>query len=88
MSLRDAARELATRLGSLFLPDSSGARPCHGNYSRYASDAHFRELLVFPEYYHGDDGRGLGARYQGWSILGVACLEKVARLSKTSVARP
>jgi hypothetical protein len=86
MSLRDAARELATRLGSLFLPDSSGARPCHGNYSRYASDAHFRELLVFPEYYHGDDGRGLGARYQGWSILGVACLEKVARLSRTSVA--
>jgi glycogen debranching enzyme len=88
MSLRDAARELANRLGNLFLPDPSGARPCHGNDSRYADDPHFRELLVFPEYYQGDDGRGLGARYQGWSILGVACLEKVARLSRASVARP
>jgi hypothetical protein len=88
MSLRGAARELATRLGNLFLPDSSGARPCHGNDSCYSSDPHFRELLVFPEYYQGDDGRGLGARYQGWSILGIACLEKVARLPRTSVARP
>ena len=79
MSLRDAARELATRLGSLFLPDTSGARPCHGDDSRYARDPHFKELVIFPEYSHGDDGRGLGARYQGWSILGVACLEKVAR---------
>jgi len=79
MSLRDAARELATRLGSLFLPDTSGARPCHGDDSRYARDPHFKELVIFPEYSHGNDGRGLGARYQGWSILGVACLEKVAR---------
>jgi glycogen debranching enzyme len=87
MSLRDAARELATRLGNLFLPDLRGVRPCHGNDARYSSDPHFRELLIFPEYYQGDDGRGLGARYQGWSILGIACLEKVARLSRISVAR-
>jgi hypothetical protein len=79
LSLRDAARELATRLGSLFLPDPSGMRPCHGGDSRHARDPHFRELVIFPEYSHGDDGRGLGARYQGWSILGVACLEKAAR---------
>ena len=79
MSLRDAAREIATRLGSLFLPDADGARPCHGGDSRYSRDPHFRDLVIFPEYSHGDDGRGLGARYQGWSLLGVACLEKVAR---------
>jgi hypothetical protein len=79
LSLRDAAHELATRLGSLFLPDPSGMRPCHGSDSRYARDLHFRDLVIFPEYSHGDDGRGLGARYQGWSILGVACLEKAAR---------
>jgi len=78
-SLRDAANELASRLGSLFLPDPSGMRPCHGGDSRYARDPHFRDLVIFPEYSHGDDGRGLGARYQGWSILGVACLEKAAR---------
>jgi hypothetical protein len=88
MSLRDAARELANRLGNLFLPDRRGARPCHGNDLRYADDPHFRELLVFPEYYQGDDGRGLGARYQGWSILGVACLEKVARLSRPWLQGP
>jgi len=79
LSLRDAAHEIATRLGSLFLPDPSGMRPCHGGDSRYARDLHFRDLVIFPEYSHGDDGRGLGARYQGWSILGVACLEKAAR---------
>ena len=79
MSLRDAAREIATRLGSLFLRDADGARPCHGGDSRYARDPHFRDLVIFPEYSHGDDGRGIGARYQGWSLLGVACLEKVAR---------
>jgi hypothetical protein len=79
LSLRDAAHELATRLGGLFLPDPSGKRPCHGGDARYARDPHFRDLVIFPEYSHGDDSRGLGARYQGWSILGVACLEKAAR---------
>ncbi len=79
MNLREASRELASRLGSLFLPDATGTRPCHGDDTRYAYDPHSRHLVTFPEYYHGDTGRGLGARFQGWSILGVACLEKVAR---------
>jgi hypothetical protein len=54
----EAAREIASRLVSLFLPDERRRRPCHGDDRRYAEDA--RHLALFHEYFHGDTGRGLG----------------------------
>ncbi len=70
MNLREVAWELCTRLTAPFLPSASGARPCHGHSSRYANDAHWRELLLFYEYFHGDTGRGIGASHQtGWTAL-------------------
>jgi hypothetical protein len=60
------------------LPDAAGRRPCHGDEKRFAEDPHWRELLVFPEYFHGDTGRGVGARFQGWTSLVVRCLEDLA----------
>ncbi len=64
------AKDLARRLVALFLPGADGRRPCHGADTRYARDPHFRDLLLFHEYFHGDDGRGLGASHQtGWTAL-------------------
>jgi hypothetical protein len=74
-SLDTVARELSSRLAGLFLADGNGRRPCHGDERRFAEDPHWRELLVFPEYFHGDTGRGVGARFQGWTALVVRCLE-------------
>jgi hypothetical protein len=69
--------ELSRRLASVFLPDASGRRPCHGVETRFAKDPHWRALLVLNEYFHGDNGRGVGARFQGWRSLVARCLEGV-----------
>jgi hypothetical protein len=76
MNLRQASFELERRLASLFLPDATGARPCHGGDTRYARDPAFRDLVLFHEYFHGDTGRGLGASHQtGWTALVARCIE-------------
>ena len=65
-----AAREIARRLAGLFKPDETGARPVHGEEHRYAGDPHWRELVLFYEYFHGESGKGLGASHQtGWTAL-------------------
>ena len=70
MTLQQVARELGRRLASLFLPDANGHRPCHGTSQPFADDPHWRELVLFHEYFHGDNGRGLGASHQtGWTAL-------------------
>jgi hypothetical protein len=70
MNLAEVANELANRLTRLFLRDDAGRRPCHGDDPRYAGDPHWRDLLLFHEYFHGDTGRGLGASHQtGWTAL-------------------
>jgi hypothetical protein len=85
MNLAEVADELAIRLTRLFLPDSKGARPCHGAEGRFASDPHWRDLILFYEYFHGDDGRGLGASHQtGWTALVTRLLEMAERTSKRS----
>jgi hypothetical protein len=70
ITLAEVARELAVRLTRLFLRDAAQRRPCHGDDPRFATDPHWRELLLFHEYFHGDTGRGLGASHQtGWTAL-------------------
>ena len=70
MTLGEAARNLAHRLQGLFLPDGAGRRPCNGSERRYAEDPHWKDLLLFNEYYHADTGRGCGASHQtGWTAL-------------------
>ena len=79
LTLGEVARELCTRLTRLFLPDGEGRRPCYGGDGRYATDPHWRELVLFHEYFHGDDGRGLGANHQtGWTALVARLLEDAA----------
>jgi len=80
MNLKQVAHEISRRLSSLFLPGADGKRPCHGNDARYAADPHWKDLVLFYEYFHGDTGRGCGANHQtGWTALAVRCLEKMGR---------
>ncbi len=68
MTLWDVAAELSHRLTHIFLRGESGARPVHGNDSRYANDPNWRDLVLFYEYFNGDDGSGVGASHQtGWT---------------------
>jgi hypothetical protein len=79
LALSEVAVDLARRLSSLFLDRGDKGRPCHGDHERYARDPHWRSLLLFHEYFHGDSGRGVGANHQtGWTALVVRCLEEVA----------
>ncbi|MBN8246477.1 MAG: glucosidase [Verrucomicrobia bacterium] len=69
-TLAAVAGDLERRLISLFLPDAQGRRPCHGADPRFATDPHWRDLLLFHEYFHADTGRGCGASHQtGWTAL-------------------
>jgi hypothetical protein len=80
MNLGQVANELARRLASLFLPDANGRRPCHGTEARYAQDPHWRDLILFYEYFNGDTGQGCGANHQtGWTTLVARALQQVIR---------
>lgn len=82
LDLSEVAHFLSCRLTQLFTPDASGARPCHGGDTRYASDPHWKDLVLFHEYFHGDTGRGLGATHQtGWTALVTRCIEDLAEAS-------
>ena len=79
MTLIEVAHELGWRLGSIFLRDANGRRPCHGNDNRYATDPNWKDLVLFYEYFHGDTGRGLGANHQtGWTAAVVRCFHRAA----------
>jgi len=70
MNLWDISLELSRRLSRIFLLDENGRRPVFGENSKFQVDPHFRDLVLFYEYFHGDDGSGLGASHQtGWTGL-------------------
>jgi hypothetical protein len=79
-NLSQVAQELSARLQRLFLPDERGQRPVHGGDKRYADDPHWKDLVLFYEYFHGDSGRGVGASHQtGWTALVVRLMAALAR---------
>jgi hypothetical protein len=70
MNLYEVAREIADRLTATFLSDPDGHRPVHGSRPEFAKDPHWKDLILFYEYFHGDNGAGLGASHQtGWTGL-------------------
>jgi hypothetical protein len=70
LNLWEVAGELSRRLTRIFLPGPDGRRPVHGPDSRYQDDPNWRDLVLFYEYFHGDDGSGVGASHQtGWTGL-------------------
>jgi hypothetical protein len=70
MNLFEVAREIARRLTAIFVRDEHGVRPVYGGTAKFQSDPHWRDLVLFYEYFHGDNGAGLGASHQtGWTGL-------------------
>jgi hypothetical protein len=70
LSLKEIADELRSRLINIFRRDDKGRRPVFGTYEKMQTDPHFRDHILFHEYFDGDNGRGLGASHQtGWSAL-------------------
>ncbi|MFJ4632374.1 MGH1-like glycoside hydrolase domain-containing protein [Streptomyces sp. NPDC088847] len=70
LTLYEVAREISDRLTATFLSDADGHRPVHGAQAKFAKDPHWKDLILFYEYFHGDNGAGLGASHQtGWTGL-------------------
>ena len=68
MNLYQVAEEIARRLANIFLKDKDGRRPVYGGTAKFQDDPHWRDYLLFYEYFHGDNGAGLGASHQtGWT---------------------
>jgi hypothetical protein len=68
MNLYQVAEEIGRRLTNIFLRDNSGNRPVYGGTRKFQEDPHWRDCLLFYEYFHGDNGAGLGASHQtGWT---------------------
>ncbi|HXF75994.1 MAG TPA: glucosidase, partial [Methylomirabilota bacterium] len=70
LHLWDVAGEISQRLARIFLRDENGRRPVFGGTEKFQSDPHWRDLIPFHEYFHGDNGAGIGASHQtGWTAL-------------------
>jgi hypothetical protein len=68
MTLYEVAGELERRLAAIFLRDEAGRRPVYGDTERFQQDPNWRDLVLFYEYFHGDNGAGIGASHQtGWT---------------------
>jgi hypothetical protein len=96
MTLYQVAEELARRLGSIFLRDKDGRRPVYGGTRKFQEDPHWRDLLLFYEYFHGDNGAGIGASHQtGWSgivartmhLFATITAEQALEIGKTAGVR-
>jgi hypothetical protein len=80
MTLYDVAQELARRLSSIFLRDASGKRPVYGGTKKFQEDPYWKDYILFYEYFHGDNGAGLGASHQtGWTGIISRVLDLFAR---------
>jgi hypothetical protein len=89
MTLLEVAKELGERLTRIFLRDDTGARPAFGAEHPFKGDPHWRELLQFHEYFHGDSGAGIGASHQtGWTGCVARIIQSNAVLSKDLLLVP
>ena len=80
LTLAEVATELSQRLSRIFLRDATGRRPVFGGIERFQQDPHWRDYVPFHEYFHGDDGRGVGASHQtGWTAWSPSCCSRAAR---------
>jgi hypothetical protein len=81
MNLFEVAREIAHRLSSTFLRDESGRRPVYGGTEKFQTDPQWKDYILFFEYFHGDNGAGLGASHQtGWTGLVGKLIEMFGRI--------
>jgi hypothetical protein len=89
MTLLEVAKELGERLCRIFLRDSTGRRPVYGATEKFEDDPHWRDLVLFYEYFHGDSGAGIGASHQtGWTGCVARILQTNAVLTKELILAP
>ena len=89
LNLGEVAQELSRRLGSIFTRDASGRRPVYGASEKFQTDPYWRDLILFYEYFNGDDGAGIGASHQtGWSGLAATCIRMALGGAGAYRARP
>jgi hypothetical protein len=86
MNLYQVAEEIAGRLARIFLKDAHGRRPVYGGTRKFQEDPHWRDLVLFYEYFHGDNGAGLGASHQtGWTGLIARIMNRFATITAQQV---
>jgi hypothetical protein len=83
LTLWEVSQELSKRLSNIFLKDEDGIRAVHGNTQKFQTDEHWRDYILFYEYFHGDRGSGLGASHQtGWTGLIGKLLQQIGEYEK------
>jgi hypothetical protein len=89
MNLLEVAKELGERLSRIFLRDGEGRRPAHGAAHKFSDDPHWRDLVLFYEYFHGDSGAGIGANHQtGWTGCVARIIQTNAVVTKDLLLMP
>ena len=88
LTLFEVSKEISRRLSSTFLRDASGRRPVYGGTEKFQTDPHWRDLILFYEYFHGDNGAGLGASHQtGWTGLVARLLDLFGRVDAATLLK-
>jgi hypothetical protein len=83
MTLFEVAKEIAIRLSRIFLRDQNGRRPVYGGTRKFQEDPHWRDYILFYEYFHGENGAGLGASHQtGWTGILARLMDIFALVSR------
>jgi hypothetical protein len=89
MTLYEVAEEIARRLGNIFLRDNDGHRPVFGGSRTFQDDPHWRDCILFYEYFHGDNGAGLGASHQtGWTGIVARMMHVFATTTPEQILQP
>jgi hypothetical protein len=86
MNLFDVSREISDRLTHIFLQDENGRRPVYGETQKFQKDLHWRDYILFYEYFHGDNGAGLGASHQtGWTGLVAQLVQMYSQIDAATI---
>ncbi|MFA6102033.1 MAG: hypothetical protein WCV67_05730 [Victivallaceae bacterium] len=86
MTLFEVAKEISSRISGIFLRDANGRRPVYGGTVKFQEDPHWRDLILFYEYFHGDNGAGLGASHQtGWTGLVAQLMDLFGRMDAKTI---
>jgi hypothetical protein len=86
-TLFDVWQEVSDRITQIFLKDESGRRPVYGNAEKFQTDPHWKDLILFYEYFHGDHGAGIGASHQtGWTGCVASIIQTTGFLTKEMIA--
>jgi hypothetical protein len=88
LTLFEVAKEIGSRLAKIFLRDANGHRPVYGATKKFQDDPYWKDYILFYEYFHGENGAGLGASHQtGWTGLIARVLDLFARITPEAALR-